>query len=102
VGEIITWAEAAACFASRAARAADGKLHEKADRRFEPPVLAAMSRVFAREAASKLVAEGMKIAGGDAGLEATLDAPALHRAQAGLLQDMDRIADALYGRGDAS
>jgi len=104
LGELIAWAETAASFAVRAARAAEGALHEKSPRRFPAETLAAMSRVFAREAASKVLCEGMRVVGGALGeaeiaaLEQKLDAPALHRAQAGSIQDMDFIADALYGR----
>ncbi len=104
LGELIAWAETAACFANRAARAADGKLAEKADGRFGPEALAVLSRVFAREAASKLIAEGIRSVGGAMGeaeiasLEQALGVAALHRAQAGAVQDMDSVADVLYGR----
>ena len=107
LGELIAWAESAASLSSRAARAAEGKLHEKSPTRFAPDVLAAMSRAFAREAASKLLSEGMRTVGGALGegeiaaLEQKLDAPALNRAQAGAIQDMDYIADALYGRASS-
>ena len=107
LGEILTWAESAASFALRAARAVEGGLHEKGDRRFAPEVLAAMSRVFAREAASKLLSEGMRAVGGTlgegdiGGLEAQLGTSAIHAAQAGRVGDMDRVADALYDRGKA-
>ena len=33
-----------------------------------------------------------------AALEANLGMPAIHRAQAGLIQDMDFVADAVYDR----
>jgi alkylation response protein AidB-like acyl-CoA dehydrogenase len=98
LGEWIAYAECAGALARRAARAQDGKLHEKASRRFDPTALAAISRIFAREAALRVANEGAKwLIGG--GLEtAALDFAAIQRAQAGLLADMDFVADALYGR----
>jgi len=66
-------------------------------------VLAAMSRVNAREVAMKVVTDGLRWVGGAAGageldaLAAGLGLEAVHRAQAGLLADMDRVRDALYG-----
>ena len=65
-----------------------------------------MSRVFAREAAQKLGQEGVRWVAGsvDAGspeLGALLNAiphDAIRAAQAGLLTDMDRVADLLYAR----
>jgi hypothetical protein len=70
-------------------------------------VLAAMSRVNAREAALKTGADGLRWVGGalagaplDA-LLADLDLAAIQRAQAGLMTDMDRVRDALYGGAGA-
>lgn len=114
LGELIAYAESAACFASRAAAALDGKLPEKADHRFDAPALAAMSRVFARDAAQKVADEGARwvigagsTAGGPAASAATsfetsLGLDAVRAAQAGLLADMDYVADALYGRVSAT
>jgi alkylation response protein AidB-like acyl-CoA dehydrogenase len=104
LGELLAVAEGAASLAKRAARAADGSLGPKADRRFTPEVLATMSRVNAREAALKLAADGLRWVGGAlatgeelAVLQTDLDLPAAQRAQAGLISDMDRVRDALYG-----
>ncbi len=104
LGELLAVAEGAASFASRAARAAEGALGDKADRRFPPDVLAAMSRVNARDAALKVATDGLRWVGGAlatgeelAALQADIDLPARQRAQAGLLGDMDRVRDALYG-----
>jgi len=106
LGELIARAECAASFARRAARALDGALHEKADRRFEPPVLAALSRVFAREAALGVAHEGARWVVGAGGV-APGEVESLERAvgtrvalagQTGLIEDMDRVADALYER----
>jgi alkylation response protein AidB-like acyl-CoA dehydrogenase len=106
LGELIAWAECAASLARRAARAAEGRLHEKANERFDAATLAAISRVFAREAALKVASDGLRWVAGAGGVtdgemsafEAALGLPAIHRAQAGLLADMDSIGDALYGR----
>ena len=39
---------------------AEGKLNEKANQRFDAAALAAMSRIFAREAALKVAEEGLR------------------------------------------
>jgi alkylation response protein AidB-like acyl-CoA dehydrogenase len=106
LGELVATVEGAAALARRAARAADGELAEKADRRFTADGLAAVSRVNAREAALKVATEGMRLVVGAGGVApadvaafgAAIGLPALHGAQAGLLDDMDAVADALYGR----
>ncbi len=106
LGELIAYAECAGSLSRRAALLVDGKLNEKANRRFDATALAAISRVFARDAALKVAEEGLRWvvgAGGisDAeipGFETSLGLPAIHRAQAGLISDMDYIADVLYGR----
>jgi len=123
LGELIAYAEAARCFAARAATALDGQLPAKADHRFEPAALAAMARVFARDAAHKVACDGLRWvtgassaaaqpagtpgAGADGHpaipLETSLGLSAVHTAQAGLIADMDLVADALYERdGSAS
>ena len=106
LGELITFAECAGSLARRAVRFAAGDLNDKTNKRFDATALAAMSRVFAREAALKVAEEGMRLvigAGGvrDADLpafEAGLHLPAIHRAQAGLITDMDYVADVLWDR----
>ncbi|MDZ7289412.1 MAG: acyl-CoA dehydrogenase family protein [candidate division KSB1 bacterium] len=106
LGELIAYAECAGSLANRAARAAEGKLNPKADTRFNPEALAALSRVFAREAAMKVAEEGMRwIIGADdindvelAEFAKKLNLPAMHRTQAGLIADMDFMADVIYGR----
>jgi alkylation response protein AidB-like acyl-CoA dehydrogenase len=106
LGELIAYAECAGSLARRASVLAENKLNEKANRRFDATALAAVSRIFAREAALKVAEEGLRWvigAGGvsDADLatfETTLGMPAIHRAQAGLISDMDYVADALYSR----
>ena len=106
LGEWIAYAEAAGSLSRRAGLLADGKLHEKANRRFDATALAAISRIFAREAALKVAEEGLRWVVGAGGVpdaeigafEASVGLPAIHRAQAGLISDLDYIADVLYGR----
>ncbi len=106
LGEWIAYAECAATLARRAALSAEGRLNEKANDRFDPTALAAISRIFAREAALKVAQNGVSwIAGsahindGDlASLEQAVGLPAVLRAQSGLLADMDYVADVLYSR----
>jgi alkylation response protein AidB-like acyl-CoA dehydrogenase len=107
LGELIAFGEGAASLAKRATRAAKGDLNEKAHRRFSPEALAALSRIYARETAMKIVSEGARWMGGllpesDAGnLEAKLRLPEIFRTQEGLIQDMDYVADVLYERDTA-
>jgi alkylation response protein AidB-like acyl-CoA dehydrogenase len=105
IGEWIAYAESAGALARRAARAAENTLDPKAHGRFDAAALTVMSRVFAREAAMKVGAEGLRwiaattSSGNEAAeLEKKLNLPAIHRAQAGLIADMDLAADILYGR----
>jgi alkylation response protein AidB-like acyl-CoA dehydrogenase len=106
LGEWIAYAECAGTLARRAALLAENKLNEKANRRFDAPALAAVSRIFAREAALKVAEEGLRWVCGAGGVsdaempafEASLLLPAVHRAQAGLISDMDFVADVLYAR----
>jgi len=106
LGELIAYAECAGCLARRAARFAEGKLHEKANARFDATALATLSRIFAREAALKVAQEGLRWVCGAGGIsdsdmpafETSLGLPAIHRAQAGLISDMDFLADVLYDR----
>ena len=109
LGELIAYAESAATLSRRAALKAEGRLNEKANERFDAEAQAAIGRIFAREAAMKVAVEGMRLiigAGGAAdaempAFEAALGLPAIHRAQAGLIADMDYLADVLYGRAQA-
>jgi alkylation response protein AidB-like acyl-CoA dehydrogenase len=106
LGELIAYAECAGSLSRRAGLMADNKLNEKASRRFDAGSLASISRIFAREAALKVAEEGLRWvigAGGVAsselsGFEAAINLPAIHRAQAGLISDLDHVADVLYGR----
>ncbi len=106
LGEWIAFAECAGSLARRAAGMAEGKLNEKANLRFDATSLAALSRIFAREAALLVAGEGLRWVCGAGGVndadmaafEANLGLPAIHRAQAGLVSDMDYVADVLYDR----
>jgi alkylation response protein AidB-like acyl-CoA dehydrogenase len=106
LGEWIAYAESAGSLARRAARVAEGKLNEKANRRFDATAIASVSRVFAREAALKVAEEGLRwVSGAGAVSDAEMSAfennlglPAIHCVQAGLISDMDFIADVLYAR----
>lgn len=110
LGELAAAAEGAGCFAERAAAALDGNLPEKADHRFDGAALAAMSRVYARDAAQKVTCDGLRwVAGASGGqaadgtpLRSSLQIDAAFAAQEGLIADMDRVADALYGRAGAA
>jgi alkylation response protein AidB-like acyl-CoA dehydrogenase len=90
LGELIAHAETAALFAERAASAptkASG---------LDPGTLEAMARVHAREAVLKVASDGLRWANGagqtDPGLKQQLNLDAAVVAQAGLVEDMDRIA----------
>jgi len=106
LGELIAYAECAGSLARRASMLAENKLNEKANRRFDAAGLAAVSRIFAREAALKVAEDGLRWVVGAGGVsdtelaafETTLGIPAIHRAQAGLISDMDYVADVLYSR----
>ncbi len=106
LGESIAYAECAGSLSRRAALLSEGKLNEKANRRFDATALAAISRIFAREAALKVAEEGLRWVVGAGGVsdaeisdfEKSLGLPAIHRAQSGLISDLDYVADVLYGR----
>ncbi len=109
LGELIAWVEGAGALARRAAAALAGTLPDKADVRVAPEALAAMSRVNAREAASKVASEGMRWMVGAGGVPPTdqeafgaaLRLDGLLRAQEGLVDDMDTVAAALYAAVEA-
>jgi alkylation response protein AidB-like acyl-CoA dehydrogenase len=95
LGEWIALAETAAAFARYAA---DGSSKTSG---LAGPAIAAMSRVYAREAALHVATEGLRwIHGVDDGSDAEqlareLNLPAIHAAQRGLMADMDLIAQTL-------
>lgn len=106
IGELVAWAECAASMAKRAARAADGTLHPKADARFDADALAVLSRIYAREAVMKVGQDGLKwILGADTlspaetqEFERTLNLTSIYQTQNGLVEDMNYICDVIYDR----
>src|SRR4051812_10785178 len=103
LGVLVARAEGAAALARRAQRAAPRPPPPKAAQgpRAGPP--AAASRVYARDAALTVATEAVRlVAGADGGelgdLETRLGLSAIHRAQGGLLDDMQTVATALYTR----
>jgi acyl-CoA dehydrogenase len=106
LGELVAYGECAAALARRAAAAAEGRLDPKTDARFAPESVAALSRIFAREACLKVATDGLRWVCGTGGVadpdvgafERQLALPAIYRAQSGLVADMDAVADAIYGR----
>ena len=62
-----------------------------------------MARILTRQAAAKVASEGLALvigadSSGPAGLADAIDLNAIHNAQAGLIDDMNDVADELYGR----
>ena len=106
LGELVAYTECAGALARRAAAAAAGTLPEKAEDRFSAEALQAISRTFAREAALRVALDGTRWVLGAtapgaidaAGFDAAIGIKAVEQAQAGMIADMDRIADALYDR----
>lgn len=106
LGELIALAEGTEALAKRAVAVANKTLNAKADHRFNATAMAAISRVFAREVALKLAQDGMRWIAGAGGVsdaempafEASLRCAAIYRAQAGMVADMDLVADAIYDR----
>ena len=104
LGALVADAEGAAALVRRAVAAAEDRLVEKADRAYDAYALAAMSRVFAREAALTVAEEGSRWvcgaadAAASAALVAALPWAAVHAAQSGLVSDMDTVADVIYHR----
>jgi alkylation response protein AidB-like acyl-CoA dehydrogenase len=106
LGELIALGEGAASFARRTAAVLAGKLPEKCAARVPAQGLAPLCRVFAREAAARISEDGLAWIAGAGGvgaqelpvLEAALRLPEIHRAQIGLLADLDAAGDVLYQR----
>jgi alkylation response protein AidB-like acyl-CoA dehydrogenase len=107
IGDLVARAEGAASLCRRAARHLEGRLDGKADHRFAPPAYAALARAHARETAAQVAQQALRLVRGSDGvpddalpaLESALGMSRINAAQAGLLADLDTVADALYGRG---
>ncbi|MFN8193921.1 MAG: acyl-CoA dehydrogenase family protein [Nocardioidaceae bacterium] len=101
LGELISAVETADTFSRRAAAMLDGDRYDKTPKRFDGHAWAAMARIFAREAAQKVALDGPRYVVGAAdagGVPLTVPTDAITAAQAGLIADMDLVADILYGR----
>jgi alkylation response protein AidB-like acyl-CoA dehydrogenase len=104
VGRLASLAEGAAALVRRAARAAETGLVQKASHRFDADLLAAMSRANARDVALTVGTEAVRwVVGAGEGdrvqeFIASLGLPAIQAAQAGLLADLDAVANGIYGR----
>ncbi|MBN8636610.1 MAG: acyl-CoA dehydrogenase, partial [Anaerolineae bacterium] len=90
VGELVAWAETAAVFAERVVDQATEAIP------LDVPTRQALSRVYGRQAALKVAADGLSWAIGagqtDPNLANSLNLPGIYAAQAGLLEDMDFAA----------
>ena len=109
LGELIAYCECAASFARSAGQIAEGRRNPKAKYRFDPAVVAAMSRIFARDMALLVAEQGVRSTVGadnrtadEPAFEAAFKLPEIHRAQAGLMQDMDFVRDTLFDRVSSS
>jgi alkylation response protein AidB-like acyl-CoA dehydrogenase len=103
LGALIAQAEGAAAFARRAQRAATKQLHPKTARGLRADAMAAASRVNARGVALNIATEAVRwVAGADGGelddFERRLGLGSIHRCQAGLLADLQTVAEAIYKR----
>ena len=104
LGEIISYVECSGALARRAAAAAEGTLNPKTDDRFDADAVAAISRVFAREAAHMAAEVGLRwvIGAGELSpadattLSKLVGSGAARQEQQGLIADMQVVADALY------
>ncbi len=103
IGELVAHVECAGSLARRAALVASGDVGDKAEGTFNGVELAAMSRVYAREAASKVAFEGTRWVLGaaepgavdSAAFAALAGTDAIAASQTGLLADMDTVAAAI-------
>ena len=106
LGELIAAVEGSGALARRAVAAASGELSAKADRRFPAEALASLSRIYARDAVLLVAQQGLRWVWGSDGtdpealpvIEDQFRLADAHRAQAGLMADMDHLADVIYDR----
>jgi hypothetical protein len=93
LGELIAWAETAAVFAERVSERPTEAIA------LDLPTRQALSRIYAREAALKVAADGLRWSEGagqsDPRLADSLGLETVYRAQSGLLADMDFAAQEL-------
>jgi alkylation response protein AidB-like acyl-CoA dehydrogenase len=105
LGELVAYTECAAALCRKAVRAEEGSLSPKTWNRFDPGAIAAMARLFAREAAMRTALDGVRWVVGSADppldpgpLLDAVDLATITRLQAGVVADSDEVAAALYGR----
>ncbi|WP_420645428.1 acyl-CoA dehydrogenase family protein [Candidatus Leptofilum sp.] len=93
LGELVAYAECAAVFAERVVQKPTEAIQ------LDVPTRQALARIFAREAALKVAADGLRwtIGAGqtDPNLAASLDLPGIYQAQTGNVADMDFAAEQL-------
>ena len=106
IGSLAALTEGAAALARRGGPGSRGRAPAQGSKRFGADALAAISRVNGRDVALRIATEGLRwVAGAAADGETQSGALAdrlrlaeIHSAQAGLIADMDLVADAVYGR----
>ncbi len=93
LGELIAWAETAAIFSERVASKPTAGIG------LDVPARQALARIYGRQAALKVAADGLQWAIGagqtDPRLAAALNLPAIYEAQSGLIADMDFAGEQL-------
>jgi alkylation response protein AidB-like acyl-CoA dehydrogenase len=93
LGELVAFVETAAIFAERVVDEPTTAIP------LDVPTRQAMSRIHARDAALKVATDGLRWAIGvgqsDPNLADSLNLPGIYQAQAGLIADMDVVAEAL-------
>ncbi len=93
LGELVAWAETAAIFSERVVAKPTEAIPLNVETR------QALARIYGRQAALKVAADGLQWAIGagqsDPNLANSLNLPAIYQAQTGLIADMDCAAEAL-------
>jgi hypothetical protein len=93
LGELIAYAESAAVFAERVVQKSTEAI------KLDVPTRQALARIFGREAALKVAADGLRwtIGAGQTNpnLAAALNLPGIYQAQEGNVADMDYVAEQL-------
>ena len=93
LGELVAFAESAAVFAERVVIKPTEAIQ------LDVPTRQALSRIFGRDAAIKVAADGLRWVTGagqsNPNLAAALNLPGIYQAQAGQIADMDFVAEQL-------
>jgi alkylation response protein AidB-like acyl-CoA dehydrogenase len=103
LGSLIAQTEGCAALARRADLAMSKQLNPKASKRLKPDAIAACSRVNARKVALAVATEAVQLVAGAGGgdledLGQRLRLALIHRAQGGLMADLQAVTTAVYGR----